>query len=86
MEALAVIRKMIARGPEEKKMFRTISEAMADKPETGTMVMMSLFSYAQVRTLYDSGQFWDPEVADRMPTPELAAVGEGTAGLSVLGG
>ncbi len=73
IDALGVIRKLIKTGPEEKQMFRTISEAMAAKPETGTMAMMALFSYAQVRCLYDSGQFWDPEIADSTSIAELIA-------------
>jgi hypothetical protein len=45
-------------------MWRTIADAMAAKPEAGTMVMASLFSYAQVRCLYESGRYWEPEIAD----------------------
>ncbi len=51
--------------------------------------MMSLFSYAQVRCLYDSGQFWDPEIAEPSPMPELAVpamAAAGGPGLSVLSG
>ena len=49
---------------------------MAARPETGTMVMMSLFSYAQVRCLYDVGHYWEPETADAVPkvAPAAAAV------------
>ena len=85
LEALGVIRKLISSGPEEKRMFRDISAAMAARPETGTMVMMSLFSYAQVRCLYDVGRYWEPEIAEAVP--KVAALA--TAAIStpvVVGG
>ncbi len=72
-EAAGVIRKLVKSGPAEKRMFRTISQAMAEKPETGTMAMMALFSYTQVRCLYDSGSFWEPEIANSMPIADLIA-------------
>ena len=84
IDAQGVIRKLIAGGPEEKRMFRTISAAMAAKPETGTMVMMSLFSYAQVRCLYDSGRFWEPEIAQSMPIAEMFTAPAPAASLPVI--
>ena len=78
-EALGVVRKMISRGPEEKQMWRSISKALAKKPEAGTMAMMSLFSYAQVRCLYDAEQYWEPEMVDQPQFPLAAGVvGAGT--------
>ncbi len=68
-EALGVVRKMISKGPEEKQMWRTISQALAKKPEAGTMVMMSLFSYAQVRCLYEAEQYWEPEMVSQPQFP-----------------
>lgn len=67
MEALRVIRRLIRKGPEEREMWRRISEALSKKPEIGTMVMMSMFSYAQVRHLYESEGFWDPSLVGRPP-------------------
>ncbi|MEM7350566.1 MAG: radical SAM protein [Acidobacteriota bacterium] len=88
-EALGVVRKMIARGPAEKQMWREISSALAEKPEAGTMAMMSLFSYAQVRCLYDSEQYWEPEMVDMPQFPlaaEMAGAGaQKPAGLVSLG-
>lgn len=66
-EALGIIRKLLARGAPERKMWKRISEAMTAKPETGRMVIQSVFSYAQVRCLYDSGQFWEPEIVNFDP-------------------
>ena len=62
-EAVGILRKLVARGPDELAMWRRISAAMAGRPETGRMVMQSIFSYAQVRTLYDTGSYWEPELA-----------------------
>ena len=74
-----VIRKLISSGPEERAMCKTIFEAMSANPETGPMVMMSLFSYAQVRCLYDTGSVWEPHVASGGPAlgPPKTAAGSG---------
>jgi hypothetical protein len=53
-----VIRKIISKGPAEKRMWRTISEALRENPEAGVMLMNSMFSYAQIRCLYDAEGFW----------------------------
>ncbi len=48
--------------------------------------MMALFSYAQVRCLYDAGQFWEPEIADAMPAvASLATAAAGPASVAVGG-
>lgn len=82
-QARGVIRKMLARGPEERQMFQAISKALAAKPESGPMVMNSLFSYAQVRCLYDADRYWDPEIVDRAPVPDLMAPPTGVEMASV---
>jgi Domain of unknown function (DUF4070) len=73
-EASGVIRKLLRRGPAERQMWKTISDALAEKPEAGPMVMNSLFSYAQVRCLYETDHYWEPEVvgAPMLPDPLLA--------------
>ena len=83
-EALGVIRKLVARGPAEKKMWRDISKALAAKPDAGRAVMMSVFSYAQVRCLYDADRYWEPElltqpvaVPDLVAAPSIVAPDEG---------
>lgn len=72
-EARGVIRKVIGRGPEERRMWKEISTALAKKPEAGTMVMMSMFSYAQVRCLYEADQYWEPEIVNRPLVQDAAA-------------
>ena len=75
-EARGVVRKIIGRGPEERQMWKSISEALSKNPEAGTMVMMSMFSYAQIRCLYDADQYWEPEVVNQplmaSPVPTVA--------------
>jgi hypothetical protein len=82
-QARGVIRKLIARGPAERKMYKMVAEALAEKPEAGTMAMMALFSYAQVRTLYEVDHYWDPEVLQQPPIPDLAISGAASAGPGV---
>ena len=75
IEAIGVVRKLISSGPEERQMYKMICRALAEKPEAGPMVMMALFSYAQVRCLYDAGGFWEPEILgpQRVAAPASAA-------------
>jgi len=72
-EARGVIRKVIKRGEAERQMWREISTALAAKPEAGPMVMNAMFSYAQVRSLYEAGSYWEPELANQASVPGLAA-------------
>ncbi len=70
VQASGVIRKVIGLGPRERQMWRTISLALAEKPEAGTMVMMSMFSYAQIRCLYETENYWEPEISRQPPVIE----------------
>jgi hypothetical protein len=79
VQANSIIRKLIAKGPDERAMWRRISQALAQNPGAGTMAMMALFSYAQVRVLYEVGHFWDPEIATQRPTLNLTVPSEGAA-------
>ncbi len=73
-QAGGVIRKLIRRGPEEKQMWKIVTEAMFEKPEVGTMVMMAMFSYAQIRCLYEAEQYWEPEIRNQPPVfPQVAS-------------
>jgi radical SAM superfamily enzyme YgiQ (UPF0313 family) len=69
-QARGVIRKLISKGPDEREMWATISEALSAKPEAGPTAMMSLFSYAQIRCLYEANGYWHPELA-QLDAPEL---------------
>ena len=52
-------------------MWSRIYDAMEKKPESHPFVMTELIRYAQVRTLYERGRVWEPEVAS--PAPALGA-------------
>ena len=67
-EMLAVLKKLIRTGREERRMWATVQRAMAAKPESEPMVMAALMRYAQVRTLYEVGSFWEPQVATGTPS------------------
>ena len=43
-------------------MWAIVSEALRRKPETGTMAVAAMFSYAQVRCLYDVERYWEPDL------------------------
>jgi len=87
-EALGVIRKLIGSGPEERQMWRDVSAALAEKPETGPMVMKAMFSYAQVRCLYEADRYWDPEIAalDAVPGLIPGPTASGESALVTIGG
>ncbi len=81
-QASGVIRKVIGLGDAERQMWKRISEALAAKPEAGPAVMNSMFSYAQVRCLYDVDQYWDPEIAERpvaVSPPQVVPLGTASA-------
>ena len=69
-EAAGVIRKVISSGRAEKRMWRDISDALSAKPEAGPMVMNAMFSYAQIRCLYETDQYWEPEITNE-PVAQL---------------
>jgi hypothetical protein len=47
--------------------------------------MMSVFSYAQVRCLYEADRYWEPELATTATVPLAAGSGSGGS-LPVLSG
>ena len=71
-EALILLKKFIRQGPGERRMWSTVSDAIAAKPETGPAAMAAMFRYAQVRCLYDVGRFWEPYPSKRSPFQEIA--------------
>lgn len=85
VEASGVIRKLLRRGTAERRMWQTIAAALAEKPEAGPMVMNSLFSYAQVRCLYETDCYWEPEmVGGSLPIDPILAAPRLTAALPEL--
>lgn len=79
-QAQGVIRKVIGSGPAERAMWKSIAAALSEKPEAGPMVMNAMFSYAQVRCLYEADAYWEPEILASPPIPELlVGLGGGAA-------
>lgn len=72
-QARGIIRKMIGLGSKERRMWKAVSEALTEKPEAGTMAMMAMFSYAQIRCLYEADQYWEPEMVER-PSANIAGL------------
>ena len=68
LEALAMLKKLIRQGPDERKMWQAVWTAMQEKPESEPMVMEALFRYAQVRCLYATGDIWEPRPAAAGPS------------------
>jgi radical SAM superfamily enzyme YgiQ (UPF0313 family) len=64
-EALAILRRLIRQGPGERAMYQMIYQALEAKPEARFQAMHALQLYAQVRCLYDAGQFWEPRLAEQ---------------------
>ena len=58
-----LLRKLIRSGPGERQMWKRVYEAMEKKPSSHPFAMTELIRYVQVRTLYDAGGVWEPEVA-----------------------
>jgi len=82
-QALSVIKKVLRSGRDERRMAATIFDAMARKPASEMAVMLALFRYAQVRHLYEVGNFWEPHPQE---LPTLAGhQPEAASGLVTLG-
>jgi hypothetical protein len=83
-----VIRRLIGSGPDERRMWTSIQAALERNREAGPMVMNSLFSYAQVRALYEAEGYWKPElraedwVAHKSPSAAHDSVAHQSAALT----
>lgn len=66
-EGVALLRKFIKSGDEERRLWRRLSEAIERRPDTGAAVLNVLLRYAQVRCLYEVGSFWEPHPAETSP-------------------
>ena len=58
-----IVRRLTALGPEEATMAYKIFGAVSKKPQAFEYAKAALFHYAQIRYMYDQGQFWDTHVA-----------------------
>jgi len=64
VQGLAMLKRLIRRGPEERRMWATIWEAAGKKPGAEGMALQALAHYAQGRCLYEFGNYWEPQVAE----------------------
>jgi radical SAM superfamily enzyme YgiQ (UPF0313 family) len=51
-------------GPEEGRMFHRVWAAASRRPVTVPFVSRMLFTYAQIRHMFEQGGFWNPRLAD----------------------
>ena len=64
-DVAVILKKLFRLGPQERQLWSTVLAAMQAKPESEPMGMAALTNYAQVRCLYEVGNFWDPQMAER---------------------
>ncbi|MEM7583098.1 MAG: radical SAM protein [Acidobacteriota bacterium] len=58
-----IVRRLTALGPREAQMAYKVFGAVSKKPEVFEYAKAALFHYAQIRYMYDQGQFWDSHIA-----------------------
>ncbi len=66
-EAVSLLKRFVRKDSEMRKMWMTVYEAMEKKPGSETLVMLTLFRYAQVRCLYEVGRFYEPHPTELSP-------------------
>lgn len=85
-EGLALLRRFVKSGDEERRLWGRLSDAIARRPETGSAVLNTLLRYAQVRCLYEVGRFWEPHPAETSPFAAPAPpAAEGLVGIGSSG-
>jgi hypothetical protein len=62
-ETVLLIKRIGELGTADAAMLRDVLRAMRGRPHTAGSVMTSLFRYAQIRHLYETGGCWDPSLA-----------------------
>jgi len=66
--SLAVLDQLRGLGPDEATMWNRVVQAATRKPETMSFVFYACIQYMQIRHMYDTGQFWDVQLAST-PAP-----------------
>jgi radical SAM superfamily enzyme YgiQ (UPF0313 family) len=84
-EAIALLNKFVRQGKRERRMAANVFEAMAEKPGSEPAVMLALFRYAQVRHLYEKGNFWEPRLSDGLPFAPSPGAVPAQGGLVTIG-
>ncbi|MCP3963460.1 MAG: radical SAM protein [bacterium] len=58
-----IISRLTALGPEEARMAYRVFGAVSRNPQGFEFAKAAMFHYAQIRYMYDQGQFWDSHIA-----------------------
>ncbi len=61
-EGGAILQKLISMGKGEARMVYTLLGILSKKPQHFDYVKSILFQYAQIRFMYQKGQFWDDQL------------------------
>lgn len=69
---IPVIQNLYNQGDAEAQMISQVMDAAMAKPVVYSLVGAILFQYAQIRYMYEQGQFWEPHLVQQ-PAPVLRA-------------
>ncbi len=64
-DTLGLLSNLIQLGPDEAQMWSRIRKAISKKPESLEFVLPMLVEYAQIRYMYEKGQFWDSHLPSK---------------------
>ncbi|TDV39496.1 uncharacterized protein DUF4070 [Paraburkholderia caballeronis] len=73
-DAMVVVKRLAKLGDDEAQMVKAVLRAMARRPHTGRAAMTALLRYAQVRHMYEAGNYWEPRAVMEAGPAEAAAV------------
>jgi hypothetical protein len=65
MEGLMLTKKLASLGAAENELIRNTVGAIKRRPHAARAAMTGLFRYAQLRFMYEQGDFWDPRSLER---------------------
>ena len=60
MDSLMLTKKLASLGVAENELIRTTLRTIKRRPHAARAAMTALFRYAQLRCMYEQGDFWDP--------------------------
>jgi radical SAM superfamily enzyme YgiQ (UPF0313 family) len=72
LDSMDILAKLRQLGPDESAMYARVLRATMKKPEATPFVLSSLIEYMQIRYMYDSGNFWEPQLTTVTPEREAA--------------
>ncbi len=84
LEAMNLVKSLVRQGRRERKMWSRIWTAMLEKPGSEIAVMNFVHRYAQIRYLYEVGQFWEPALAEQASFTSAGRPAVETGGTSLV--